>query len=335
VQSLSRGAGRDGALAITQVEAMLGAPMTGAGGLQFKGTGMQQQSANVLMEIARKREQGLPVTAEDKRAYSLAYGELTVPKVVGSPSTGYSFVQNTLDPNVFPSPEGLDTPMRREPQVGQEVSPFGNELESPVSPASPAQPQPGPGARITPLSEPTKPQSADQAGRGALVSQGAVNATRVRDAIVNPDGSVNRDIVFSMSSDIPLLGKGLPGTEGRGVRSVLEDALASKLRLETGAQANAEELQNIIDRFMPSMLDDDATVRDKMKRLADYFGEALSKTDPALADKLISRAREDGNVPEPPPDESGAVFTGFDASSGVAVFKRPNGTFFGVAQRGS
>jgi hypothetical protein len=113
----------------------------------------------------------------------------------------------------------------------------------------------------------------------------------VREAIVNTDGSINRDTVFSMSSDIPLLGKGIPGTEGRGVRSVLEDSLASKLRLETGAQANKEELQNIVDRFMPSLLDDDATIRDKMERLNQFFTDALHNRSGLSQDADRSRGR--------------------------------------------
>ena len=328
VDRLSSRVGRDSSSYRKQVAAMLALPDSET--QPFAGTGMEASSANILTQLTGKADKGLPLTTADKRAYAIAYQELTSPRVVGSPTTGFSIIQPTLDPSVFPSPESIGkapaggsraTPQAPQaPQVGQEVSPFGTELD-----------QTARGATITPLSGP-KP-TADQAGRSALVTQGARGAQRVREAIVNTDGSINRDTVFSMSSDIPLLGKGVPGTKGRGVRSVLEDSLASKLRLETGAQANETELQNIVDRFMPSLLDDDSTIRDKMERLNQFFTDALHKTDPELARTLIDRAAEAGNIPAPPQSEPDAEFQGFDASSGVAVFKRTNGTFFGIPQK--
>ena len=84
---------------------------------------------------------------------------------------------------------------------------------------------------------------------------------------------------------------------------------------------------------MPSLLDDDSTIRDKMERLNQFFTDALHKTDPELARTLIDRAAEAGNIPAPPPSEPDAEFQGFDASSGVAVFKRTDGTFFGIPQK--
>jgi hypothetical protein len=51
-----------------------------------------------------------------------------------------------------------------------------------------------------------------------------------------------------VGGSFPFGSQGIPFTEGRTVRAQLEDSLSAKLRLETGAQANQQELQNIIDR---------------------------------------------------------------------------------------
>lgn len=272
----------------------------------FAGSGFEAATANIVTKLANKMRSGVPLTGEEQMAYSIAYGKLTEPKTVASPTGGFQIIQPTLDANLFPAPSG-STP----------------------SPAGTPGPRTGGTAGLN-VSKVGGPVTANEAGRTELVAAGAQNATDVFDAIVNPDGSINRDTIFTMTTDIPLIGRGVPGTEGRNIRAKFEDAAAAKLRLETGAQANEQEIQNIVDRFMPSNFDSDSTVKSKMERMKGFFTGSLARTDPEMFGKLTSRAKAEGKIPAPPANEAEAEFTGFDPMSGAAVYRRPNGTHFGV-----
>jgi len=317
---LATQSGQDGNILGERLRAEIQAPQSGSA--LFKGTGFQAQSANTLIQLSGKVKAGIPLSGQEKAAYSIAFGEATKPKLVKLPDGSFGLTQQTIDETIFPRPESIGaSPADNAP--GAEAAP--------TLPQSPGIPSRQSGASVTRLGG-TQRQKANDAGRTELVVQGAKNAQTVRDAIVNPDGSVNRDTVFTMVSDVPLLGRGLPGTEGRTVRGQIEDALAAKLRLETGAQANEQEIQNILDRFLPSLMDSDKTITDKMDRLVEFFTGTLKRTDPETFEKLTSRSQEDGTIPQPPASEAGATFEGFDPSSGVAVFKRLDGTSFGIAR---
>lgn len=313
---------------LRRFDATLAATQAKGPGGPFEGQGIDAQVFNTLTVLGDKLRSGVPLTSQEKAAYSLAYVRATEPKLTGSPQTGYTMVQPTIDGNLFPAPDAIGAPAVPAAPAGP--APAGPEVLPSATPAPETVQTPSrPGATVTQLSGPTR-TNANEAGRAALISSGVKSARQVRDAIVDPAGYVDRALIFTMASDIPLLGKGVPFTEGRTVRGQMEDALSAKLRLETGAQANAEEIQNMLDRFMPSTFDDDATVKDKLGRMVEFFETAIAKSDPEAFEVLTSRAADAGDIPDAPEGETGARFSGFDPSSGAAIFERADGTFFGV-----
>ena len=281
---------------LTQAQALEAATgVAPEGGGPFGGAGIQADASNIVLDLSARIRNGETLSDSDRATLSLATRLLTAPQTITTPQGVFRTQPQPLDPNLFPSAAGG--------AAG--------------------------GGTGKPEEILTKGLSPERAGRMAMISQGVENIRGVRDAIVSEDGTVDRALVLSMVTDIPFAGKGVPFTEGRTIRAQFEDTAAAKLRLETGAQANETEIQNIIDRFLPSLLDSDATIKDKMDRLVAFFETSLSKSDPELFKALTGRARESGvEIPDPPESEPDATFAGFSETG--AVFRRPDGTFFEV-----
>ena len=279
----------------------------------FEGSGITAQSFNKIIQFGPKIKGGT-ASPKEQQVYALAYQEATKPRVVGSPQTGFSVIQPTLDPSMFPPPPG------------QGASPTGG----PSGTGRTAG-----GQTVTPLGGP-QVQTPERAGKSSLIERSGSNIDDVFNAILKKDPArpndpnaftVDRELIFSMVTDIPLAGKGIPFTQGRTLRTLLENGIQGKLRLETGAVANEAEVQSVLDRFMPSLLDSDNQITTKLLELRKFFDTALEKIDPDLFAKLKGRTDQGGeNAPNPPAGEEGAVFSGND-QRGV-IFKRPNGTFF-------
>lgn len=294
---------RAGQQALAEAETIAGRPLTpeeraGQAGIEAGGAegpfsgGMRADAANIVLNISNKFRTGGKLTDEEKDQYAIAYAELSAPRMVGSATTGFEFVESRPDPR-FPRPEDLG-----------------------ATPVPGSEPAPRDGAQVIPPKRPP-----EQAGRVAMMQSGIENARRVRDAIVRPDGSVDRATAMSMKFNLPF-------GEGRTLRAQFEDAISSKLRLETGATATPAEIQNIIDRFEPKIFDSDETIADKSNRLVAFFEDSLRNTDPDLFERLTKRGTG-GEMPAPPEGEAEAVFQRFD-ESGNPVFKRPDGSMFMV-----
>lgn len=134
----------------------------------------------------------------------------------------------------------------------------------------------------------------EQAGKKAALAVGMEQVNTVRDALISvgPEGNavVDRKLVATMQGNVPW-------SEGRQKRQELDDSLQAKLRAETGAAANKEEVEKIMDRYLPSLLDSDEGIVSKMQRLEDFFSKSLQLTDPQLYQKLKERATKGGPKP--------------------------------------
>lgn len=127
---------------------------------------------------------------------------------------------------------------------------------------------------------PGKGLSGESAGKLAMLQ---LAEQEVRDAMqmLFPDGtprSQRQDILLRTA--VPLgLGQ-LGSTEAQDLASRLDDAIASKLRAETGVAARPEEVVNIRRRFEPrAWLTPEANF-DRMQRLVQYLGAGRSMIDP-------------------------------------------------------
>jgi hypothetical protein len=91
-----------------------------------------------------------------------------------------------------------------------------------------------------------------------------------------PGGKVDMEKVRRMWTNLPF-------SEGRTTKSQFRDASAMLLRFETGAQANEQEIQEMLNRYMPSILDNEATVKDKLTRFQQRF-ESATKARQGMTD---------------------------------------------------
>jgi hypothetical protein len=116
------------------------------------------------------------------------------------------------------------------------------------------------------------------------------NIDQVSKALTKPDGSLDRAKVAAAALNIPF-------TEGRNINSMMEDAISAKLRAETGAAANASEVESIKRRFDVSTLDRDDVVKDKLARLRRFLDETRVIRDPS--GKIREVAGQGAKGPDP------------------------------------
>ena len=147
-----------------------------------------------------------------------------------------------------------------------------------------------------------KAATPEVAGKKAAMAVAGETLGSVRDAIVGPEGGVDRTLVTTMALNVPF-------SEGRLQRARLVDVLQTKLRAETGATANEEEVRNILDRYLPSVRDSDEGIKDKFDRLQRFFTLSIKETNPQLYESLRGRAKPGEEGPKPTP--SAALPPGF------------------------
>ncbi|MFN3075958.1 MAG: hypothetical protein ABT940_03570 [Alphaproteobacteria bacterium] len=149
----------------------------------------------------------------------------------------------------------------------------------------------------------------EQAARVSAMNMTLNNVADLRDKLV-PDGkTVDRRVLFTS-----MFG-GLPFTEGRDVERFIEDAIETKLRLQTGAAANKDEVKKEAAKFKPNQLDSDDTIVGKFDKLERYMQDTFNVLDPSG----VVRARlgaAGGNIGSPP--------VPFDQAYEDIKKKRPN-----------
>jgi hypothetical protein len=142
--------------------------------------------------------------------------------------------------------------------------PSGYRLRDPRNPSIGLEPIPG---------GPADEMSPGDAAKASLIQQGITDARDASKMILRPDGSVDRVALTQMET-------GAPFTKGRSLYSLMYNSVEGKLRAESGAAVPEAEVKRIAKRFIPSLMDDDQTIRLKLQRLDEYLGSTLNKVDP-------------------------------------------------------
>lgn len=125
---------------------------------------------------------------------------------------------------------------------------------------------------LTPkLNQPSPPT----VGQMAMV-QSAKTDLENYEKLLFPGDKFDRSMIYR--TNVPFAA-GMPGdTKARQAYSALNNAIAAKLRLETGAQANDQEIEEIAKRFRPNVGDTEASARDKVGRLKQFMDTTLQMT---------------------------------------------------------
>lgn len=128
-------------------------------------------------------------------------------------------------------------------------------------------------------------------GKLAMVKQAQTDIQDVRKMLF-PDGTPNS---FSRGraflSNLPgsrghlwsgLIPQAMPFSEmGQKIYSRLQNAVAAKLRVETGAQANPSEVENILQRFGITSASNPKAAWDALDRLEQFMNTTINITDPS------------------------------------------------------
>jgi hypothetical protein len=124
--------------------------------------------------------------------------------------------------------------------------------------------------------EPLKASSSDASARIALAHNGVRYTKQLRGKFINPDGTINQEMV--LSANAPMGGIG----EGRTARVIFDDALDARARAATGAAMPDSEKKTYYGMYFPSILDlqNPGTILDKLERLDSFMTDYLGTLDP-------------------------------------------------------
>lgn len=133
--------------------------------------------------------------------------------------------------------------------------------------------------------------TSETAGKLALLSQASSDVDETIELLFpqGREGGLSRKAQIGGFFNLPI-------AKGRQISSRIQNAVAAKLRAETGAAANADEVKNIAKRFQPVPgLDDAASTLDKLDRLKEFLNQGAFFIDPT--GKLRNRFIEKQTTP--------------------------------------
>lgn len=144
---------------------------------------------------------------------------------------------------------------------------------------------------------PDKNFTAETAGKLKMLDQAAADVQDVRGTIFDDKGSLKKGVLFGAS--VPFTAG--VGGDSRKVYSAIENAVAAKLRAETGAAANIEEVKKTAKRFAPTILDTPESAKYKLDRLEEFVNSTYGVVDPSGVYPRINRQNQQNKPTSPAP----------------------------------
>lgn len=126
---------------------------------------------------------------------------------------------------------------------------------------------------------PPKPMNFEESSNMAGVQQALETSNNVRGRLIDSEGNVNHTLLTSMELNIPR-------TDGRMLRKQLEESIFNYIFLKSGKQVTEQERAAWLSIFMPSVLDNTATVKDKLFRLDKFFRGATVFLPQYMQDRI-------------------------------------------------
>lgn len=118
--------------------------------------------------------------------------------------------------------------------------------------------------------------AAESGGKAVMVAQALQDIESAEKMFFPKQGGFNRSLAISAQM-------GLPEWMAEGSQtavSMMMNAAAAKLRIETGATARPEEQKDVIARFVPSWKDNEKSARGKMARFKEFMRAGKFVLDP-------------------------------------------------------
>lgn len=128
------------------------------------------------------------------------------------------------------------------------------------------------------VNESNKTLDPTAASRKSMLQNAQVNLDSANKIMLNPDGTVNDVAAFTGRNNIPW-------TKGAQANNALQNAVAAQLRAETGAGAPASEIEEMSTRFMPSVWDNEAEQKQKLKNIQRLIDNTYTNMLPKLDQK--------------------------------------------------
>ena len=134
--------------------------------------------------------------------------------------------------------------------------------------------------------------TATDAAKAELLNQGISDIEEFK-GIIMPNGEIDRNIVLGLAT--PGMA-GVPGTDSRIAYSLIYNAIEAKLRAESGAAVPEQEVKRMAARFIPSPLDNDETIRSKIRRMEAFlrgsFGRIKNVGEPTTSESKTAPAQK-------------------------------------------
>lgn len=194
-------------------------------------------------------------------------------------STQQKVIAAGLDPN---TPEGQAYARKLLEKSGSSITinntpklPSGYQWQDPDNIAAGMEPVPG---------GPADSQNVADASKTAMI-ESAMQSAQAFGEMIMPGGKVDRGLIGQMQANVPF-------SEGRQARVLIKDAIEAKLRAESGAAVPDSEVSRAAERFMPSVLDNEATIQQKMALLQEFLSDAMTNIRPDRGGKGREGAKE-------------------------------------------
>ena len=141
-----------------------------------------------------------------------------------------------------------------------------------------------------------KAMSAETAGKFQMAKTGVTALNAVRSGLFTKSKAGKEVLNKKTFRDFTLR---TPWSVGRTLRQNMDDALETKLRIESGAAVPDQEVVRMNKRLLPSVFDNEAGIKNKLNRLKSFLDGTVETLDP---NKIY------GNNVEMFTDESGQKF---------------------------
>jgi hypothetical protein len=151
---------------------------------------------------------------------------------------------------------------------------------------------------IAPPPPPSEPLSREGAGAATMLQQAIKDIDIAMGLMYDEKGNLKKDVIAKafMPGAVGIAGV---GTDARKLYSTILNAIEAKLRVETGAAATQPEIDRLMARFAPSVLDDAETVKFKMDRLKDFMRGGVSGMGIKPADEAGAKQQAPGGALTP------------------------------------
>jgi hypothetical protein len=263
------------------------AALAAGGNGGFAGTSMEAQANNTYMRLTLKQQRGETLSPEEYMALQLATRELSQPKVVGTPESGFNLISAPPLPGA-PTPSPAAAPQNSAPPASPAARPD-------LQPNFPDVRTPGSQPTVTQLSAPTKAPNENQS-KAAGFSARMQNAEGIFTA--NPAGV--ETYTTQIAGAVPKVGdsarRASQTPEQQKYDQAKEDWIRAVLRKESGASISDPERAGQERTYFPQPGEGPEVVKQKAIARQIVMEAMRKEAGPAAYESSVTGAGGDQKI---------------------------------------